>query len=88
MPSLGPQRAPNRPLRQPTAMGSRPLNLWRSEQMKIEITYSPEDNTYHWKLWDGPADLSDEYSGIELSLGQCFEDIMKCRIINSIKYVM
>jgi hypothetical protein len=53
--------------------------------MKIEITYNQEDNTYRWCFYDGP-DLSDEYSGIELSLGQCFEDIIKARIVNAINY--
>jgi len=55
--------------------------------MKVEITYNHQDNTYLWKLWDGPDGI-DEYSGIELSLGQCFEDIIRARIVNAINYTL
>ena len=53
--------------------------------MKILIDYNPTDKTYHWKLYDGPEGI-DEYEGIELDLGQCFEQIIINRTINSLQY--
>jgi hypothetical protein len=53
--------------------------------MKIVIDHNPTDDTYHWKLWDGPDGI-DEYEGIELDLGQCFEQIIINRTINALDY--
>lgn len=53
--------------------------------MKVLIDYNPTDNTYLWKLYDGPDGI-DEYEGVELDLGQCFEQIIINRTINSLDY--
>ena len=53
--------------------------------MKIEITYNSNDNTYVWSLWDGPDGI-DFYEGVELNLGQCFEQIVIMRTINGLDY--
>ena len=53
--------------------------------MKVDILYIPSSNTYDWKLWDGPDGI-DYYEGNELDLGQCFEQIVKCRTLNSLHY--
>jgi hypothetical protein len=53
--------------------------------MKIVIDHNPTDDTYHWKFCDGPDGI-DEYEGIELDLGQCFEQIIINRTINALDY--
>lgn len=55
--------------------------------MEISIIHHQEDNTYTWILRIG-EDLLDEYSGVQLSLGQCFEEIVKHRIIHGIHSLM
>jgi hypothetical protein len=54
--------------------------------MKVEIVYTPEHHNYSWKLYTGPADLSDEYNGVCSSLGECFEDIIKWNFYNDGSY--
>ncbi len=51
--------------------------------MKLEILY--DGKTYTWKLWDGPDGI-DYYEGNELDLGQCFEQIIIKRTLNSLHY--
>lgn len=51
--------------------------------MKITINF--DNNKYHWELYDGPDGI-DDYKGSEDSLSQCFEEIIKKRIINSLTY--
>jgi hypothetical protein len=53
--------------------------------MKIEITQSPSNNTYSWKMWDGPDGI-DYFEGNELDLGQCFEQITVQRTLNALNY--
>jgi hypothetical protein len=53
--------------------------------MKVEINYNNSDNTYLWKLWDGPDGI-DYYEGLELDLGQCFEQIVIQRTLNGLHY--
>jgi hypothetical protein len=53
--------------------------------MKIEILYNPINNTYTWKFWDGP-DSIDYFEGVELDLGQCFEQIIIKRTLNALNY--
>jgi len=53
--------------------------------MKVEIFYKPTDDTYEWKLWDGPDGI-DFFEGVELDLGQCFERIIYHRTLNSLHY--
>lgn len=53
--------------------------------MKIEITYSGAENIYHWQIFDGP-DCIDFASGTELDLSQCFEQIVKFRLLNALTY--
>lgn len=53
--------------------------------MKIEITYSNVDEFYHWQVYDGPEGI-DFASGTELDLAQCFEQIVKFRLLNALTY--
>ena len=53
--------------------------------MQIEICCLPESGRYCWKLWDGPDGI-DFYEGTELDLGQCFEQIIKWRLLNGLRY--
>jgi len=53
--------------------------------MKIEINHNSNDNTYVWSLRDGPDGI-DFYEGVELDLGQCFEQIIIRRTLNGIQY--
>jgi len=53
--------------------------------MKVEIFYQPSTNTYDWKCWDGPDGI-DYFEGNELDLGQCFEQIVIKRTLNSLSY--
>ena len=53
--------------------------------MRIEICYLPGSEHYCWKLWDGPDGI-DFYEGIELSLGQCFEEIIRSQLLNGLRY--
>ncbi len=53
--------------------------------MKIEILYHPEENTYHYKVWDGPNGI-DYKEGVELDLGQVFEQIVIFRTLNALDY--
>ena len=53
--------------------------------MKIEINYSPEKQNYIWSIYDGPDGI-DYAEGCELDLGQCFEQIIKFRLMNSLSY--
>lgn len=57
--------------------------------MNITITsyYNQEEQReqYNWELFDGPDGI-DHYWGTENSLSQCFEEIIKKRIINSLAY--
>jgi len=51
--------------------------------MKIEIYDNPQDNTYTAKIWDG-IDHADFVCG---SLGECFEELIKFRLMNGLTYV-
>lgn len=53
--------------------------------MKFEAILTPSTASYHWKLWDGPDGI-DFYEGEASSLGECFEEIVKHRILNSLHY--
>jgi hypothetical protein len=53
--------------------------------MRIEICYLPGSGHYCWKLWDGPDGI-DFYEGTELSLGQCFEEIIRSQLLNGLRY--
>lgn len=53
--------------------------------MKIEIRHNTNDNTYVWSLWDGPDGI-DFFEGVEVDLGQCFEQIITRRVINGLHY--
>ena len=53
--------------------------------MKIEILHNPEWDTYDWKLYTG-ADGADEYKGTCLSIGECFENIIKWEFLNGKNY--
>jgi hypothetical protein len=54
--------------------------------MKILITDNPQDDTYTTKIWDGPDGINyaDFVCG---SLGECLEQIIQFRIMNSLSYV-
>jgi hypothetical protein len=54
--------------------------------MKIKITDNPQDNTYTAKIWDGP-DMIDHADFVCGSLGECLEQIIQFRIMNSLSYV-
>ena len=53
--------------------------------MKIEILHNPEWDTYDWNLYTG-ADGADEYKGTCLSIGECFENIIKWELLNGKNY--
>jgi hypothetical protein len=53
--------------------------------MKIQIDYSPVNNNYVWKIWDGPEHI-DYAEGSESSLGSCFEKIIEFRFMNGLSY--
>lgn len=53
--------------------------------MKIEINYDSSSQQYIWKVWDGPDGI-DYVEGSELDLGQCFEQIIKFRLMNVLTY--
>jgi len=53
--------------------------------MKLEIFHNPTNDTYEWKLWDGPDGI-DFFEGSELDLGQCFEQIIIHRTLISLQY--
>jgi hypothetical protein len=54
--------------------------------MKIEILHHPGDDTYTTKIWDGP-DMIDYADFVCGSLGECLEQIIQFRIMNSLSYV-
>lgn len=54
--------------------------------MQIEIIDNPQDNTYTAKIWDGP-DLIDDATFVCDSLGKCFEELIRFRIMNGLTYV-
>ena len=54
--------------------------------MKIEIDYQPGTEHYIWKLYTGP-DGADEYEGVEISIGGCFEEVIKWEVLNGMRYV-
>jgi len=53
--------------------------------MKIEITQNPETSMYEYKVYDG-SDGIDYKEGLELDLGQVFEQIIMWRTINALNY--
>lgn len=55
--------------------------------MKIIITDNPSDNTYSWEMWDGPDGI-DHSHGLELDVGQCFEQIIAQRTLTALGYAL
>jgi len=53
--------------------------------MRIEITQNPETSMYEYKVFDGPDGI-DYKDGLELDLGQVFEQIVIFRSLNSQHY--
>ncbi len=53
--------------------------------MKIEINDLPTDGQYYAKILDGPDGI-DEADFLCSSLGECFEQIIIFRTLNSQKY--
>ncbi len=53
--------------------------------MKIEIKYIPQDDQYYAEIFDGPDGI-DEANFLCSSLGECFEEIVKWRTLNSLQY--
>ena len=53
--------------------------------MKIEITKNLETSMYEYKVWDGPDGI-DYDEGLELDLGQVFEQIIIFRTLNALRY--
>lgn len=54
--------------------------------MKIEIYDNQQDKTYTAKIWDGPDGIDDATFVCD-SLGKCFEELIRFRIINGLTYV-
>ena len=54
--------------------------------MKIEIDYQPSTEHYIWKLYTG-ADGIDFYEGVAISIGECFEEVIKWEVLNGMRYV-
>lgn len=55
----------------------------QGKTMSIYINY--KNGEYHWELYDGP-DGVDHFAGICSSIGECFEQIMREQIRNSMRY--
>ena len=53
--------------------------------MKIEINDIPQDEQYYAKIFDGPDGIN-EADFLCSSLGECFEQIIIFRTLNSQKY--
>ena len=53
--------------------------------MKIEINDLPTDGQYYAKIFDGPDGI-DEADFLCSSLGECFEQIVMWRTLNSKQY--
>ncbi len=53
--------------------------------MKIEINYILQDDQYYAKICDGPDGI-DEADFLCSSLGECFEQIIIWRTLNSLSY--
>ena len=53
--------------------------------MKLIVTYDHDDCVFNWKLWDG-LDGYIEKSGIELDLGQVFEEVVKQRTLIAVDF--
>jgi len=53
--------------------------------MKIEITYKASLDQYYAEIWDGPDGI-DEQNFVCGSLGECFEQIVMWRTLNSWSY--
>jgi len=53
--------------------------------MKIEINDIPQDEQYYAKIFDGPDGIN-EADFLCSSLGECFEQIVIFRTLNSQKY--
>ena len=53
--------------------------------MKIEIYDNQQDNTYTAKIWDGPDGIDDATFVCD-SLGKCFEELIRFRIMNGLTY--
>ena len=53
--------------------------------MRIEINYSPSTEHYVWKLWTGPDGI-DDYEGVAISLGECFQEIIRMDTLNATQY--
>lgn len=51
--------------------------------MSISINY--KNGEYHWEIYDGP-DGVDHFTGIEGSLGEVFETVIKTLLTNSMRY--
>ena len=54
--------------------------------MKIEIDYQPSTEHYIWKLYTGPDGI-DFYEGVAISIGECFEEVIKWEVLNGMGYV-
>ena len=54
--------------------------------MKIVIDHIASDNTYIAKIWDGPDGI-DKAEFHCKSLSECFEELTKFRMMNSLSYV-
>jgi hypothetical protein len=53
--------------------------------MKVEINSNPQDEQYYVKICDGPDGI-DEADFLCSSLGECFEQIVMWRTLNSKQY--
>ena len=53
--------------------------------MRIEINYIPSTEHYVWKLWTGPDGI-DDYEGVAISLGECFQEIIRMDTLNATQY--
>lgn len=53
--------------------------------MKLVVNIRPHTQTYVWALWDGPDGI-DFYEGEASSLGECFEQVVESRVLNSLSY--
>ncbi len=53
--------------------------------MKIEIVHYQKYDKYYAKIYDGPDGI-DEGDFVCTSLGECFEEIVRWRTLNGLRY--
>lgn len=61
------------------------MTVLNQGEMKLVVNVRPFTQTYAWSLYDGPDGI-DFYEGEASSLGECFEQVVESRVLNSLSY--